>query len=73
MSGGWRTCRDAKSGRENSGEDWYTITKGMRTLNLGCDGGMKLAQVHASIKLLSITLQCLHVCGGWLKKIHLLN
>ena len=48
------------------------ITREKRATNLGCDGGIKPAQVDVSIKLLSITLQCHWVCG-WVTKIDLLN
>ena len=69
---GRRTIRDAMSGQENSSEARCTITKEKRAPNLGCDGGTKPAQVDASIKLLSITLQRQWVYRGWLTKIDLL-
>ena len=58
-----------KSGRENSSEARYMITREKRALNLGCDGGVKPAQIDASKELLALMFQHHYVCGGWLTKV----
>ena len=62
-----------KSGRENSSEARYMITREKRAQNLGRDGRTKLAQVNVGIELLVIMLHHHWVCGGWLKKVNLLK